>query len=183
MGNVIEHKKQELKKHIATIHCSNTLSLLQRKISNALLHHAYDHLLTQEEHRITVKELCDLIGYQGHNHAAIKDAMKELIATVIEWNVLNENTGEEDWTASSLLASVRLKGPQCYYAYSPHMKALLHSPTIYGKVNLMIQARFKSSYGLALYENCVRYKGLPHTRWFDLAIFRSLMGVPKLINL
>jgi len=168
----------ELKKHAATIHCSNTLSLLQRKISNALLYHAYKELLLKEEHEITIKELCKLIAYNGNNHAAIKDALKGLLSTVIEWNVVNDTTGTEDWTASSILASVSMMGPVCLYAYSPRMKQLLHSPTMFGKINLFIQSRFKSSYGLALYENCIRYRGLGFTKWFDIDTFRKLMGVP-----
>lgn len=169
---------KEVKKHVATIHCSNTLTLLQRKISNALLYHAYHELMQREEHAITIKQLCHLIAYQGHNHAAIKEALKGLISTVIEWNVVNDSTGLEDWTASSMLASVSLQGPICLFAYSPRMKQLLHSPTMFGKINLYIQSRFKSNYGLALYENSTRYRGLPYTKWFDLALFRKLMGVP-----
>ncbi len=168
----------ELKKHAATIHCSNSLSLLQRKISNALLYHAYKELQTKEEHEITVKQLCRLIGYSGNNHAAIKEGLKGLISTVIEWNVVSDTTGQEDWTASSILASVSLRGPICLYAYSPRMKALLHSPSMFGKINLFIQSRFKSSYGLALYENCIRYRGLPYTKWLEMDVFRKLMGVP-----
>lgn len=171
--------RQEIKKHIATIHSANTLSLLQRKISNALLYHAYPELPSIEEHEISIQRLCHIIGYSGHNHAAIKEALKGLIATVIEWNVVDADTNEEDWTASSVIASVNIKGPTCRYAYSPRMRALLYSPAIYGKINLIVQSRFKSSYGLALYENCVRYKGLEATKWFDLAMFRKLMGVPE----
>ncbi len=178
MGLEKKARVHELKKHAATIHCSNTLSLLQRKISNALLYHAYSELLQKEEHEITIKELCKLISYHGNNHAAIKDALKGLLSTVIEWNVVNDVTGLEDWTASSILASVSLKGPLCYFAYSPRMKQLLHSPTMFGKINLFIQSRFKSSYGLALYENCIRYRGLGFTKWFDMETFRKLMGVP-----
>lgn len=170
--------KHELKKHAATIHCSNTFSLLQRKISNALLYHAYGELLQKEEHEISIRQLCHLIEYSGNNHGAIKDALKGLLSTVIEWNVVNDTTGIEDWTASSILASVSLQGPLCYFAYSPRMKQLLHSPSMFGKINLYIQSRFKSSYGLALYENCIRYRGLPHTKWFELETFRKLMGVP-----
>lgn len=168
----------ELKKHAATIHCSNSLSLLQRKISNALLYHAYKELLLKEEHEINIKQLCRLISYNGNNHAAIKDALKGLLSTVIEWNVVCDTTGIEDWTASSILASVSLRGPVCLYAYSPRMKQLLHSPSMFGKINLFIQSRFKSSYGLALYENCIRYRSLPYTKWFDFETFRKLMGVP-----
>ena len=81
--------KRELKKHAATIHCSNTLSLLQRKVSNALLYHAYQELLLKEEHEISVKQLCNLISYSGNNHSVIKDALKGLLSTVIEWNLVN----------------------------------------------------------------------------------------------
>lgn len=171
-------KQRELKKHAATIHCSNTLSLLQRKVSNALLFHAYKELMQKEEHEITIKQLCKLIGYHGHNHAVIREALKELISTVIEWNLINDVTGAENWTASSIIASVSLEGPMCYYAYSPRMKQLLHSPSMFGKIDLVIQSKFRSSYGLALYENCIRYRGLPHTKWFEMDLFKKLMGVP-----
>ncbi|HEX4045584.1 MAG TPA: replication initiation protein [Gammaproteobacteria bacterium] len=173
-----EEDKKELKKHAATIHCSNSLSLLQRKVTNALLYHAYKELMVKEEHVITVKQLCRLIGYQGNNHAAIKEAMKGLMSTIIEWNIAQDETGSENWTASSIIASVSLEGPLCYYAYSPRMKQLLHSPSMFGKIDLVIQSRFRSSYGLALYENCIRYCGLPYTKWFEMALFKKLMGVP-----
>lgn len=184
MGRIVtavghEHKdsKKELKKHAAAIHCSNSLSLLQRKITNALLYHAYKELMLKDEHEITVKQLCRLIGYQGNNHAAIKEAFKGLISTIIEWNLIDDKTGAENWTASSIIASVSLEGPLCYYAYSPRMKQLLHSPSMFGKIDLVIQSRFRSSYGLALYENCIRYRGLPHSKWFDMELFKKLMGV------
>lgn len=179
MAQGLEAKRQEVKKHIATIHCSNSLSLLQRKISNALLFHAYPELTQQEIHEIPIRQLCQLIGYQGNNFEAIKQGVRGLITTIIEWNLIDEDTKEEDWTASSILASVNLKGPICSYSYSPHMRVLLYKPSMYGKINLLIQAKFKSNYGLALYENCIRYQGLPYTKWFDYGMFRALMGVPN----
>lgn len=172
-------KRKDVKKHVATIHCSNTLSLLQRKISNVLLFHAYHRLLENDIHEISVKEICDLIGYKGNNHQKIKEAIARLVSTRMEWNLIDDNLNEEDWTISTILASVRIKGPQCYYAYSPHMKALLHMPQMYGTLNLITQAKFHSSYGLALYENCVRYRNLKYTKWFDLVLFRKLMGIPE----
>lgn len=179
MEPITEHKKNEVKKHVAAIHCSNSLSLLQRKISNALLYHAYHELSHKAEHEITIKQLCNIIGYSGNNHAVIKDALKGLISVIIEWNVVDDKTGEEDWTASAILACANIKGSKCTYAYSPRMKSLLYSPSMYGKINLIVQARFKSSYGLALYENCIRFKGLPVTKWFDVSLFRQLMGVAE----
>ena len=38
--------------------------------------------------------------------------------------------------------------------------------------------KFKSAYGLALYENCIRFQGLSTTGWLSLTVFRKLMGIP-----
>jgi plasmid replication initiation protein len=48
---------------------------------------------------------------------------------------------------------------------------------MFGKINLYIQSHFRSSYGLALYENCSRYQGLAFTKWFEINVFRKMMGV------
>ncbi len=109
----------------------------------------------------------------------IKRALKALISTVIEWNILDENGSEEDWSASSVLASVRIKKGVCYFSYSPRMRELLALPRMYAKINLYIQSRFHSNYGLALYENCVRYRNVQSTKWFDMKQFRDLMGVDE----
>jgi plasmid replication initiation protein len=177
----LDNRDLELKKHVGSIHCSNTLSLLQRKISNVLLYHAYDELLIKEEHEISLKNLCSMIGYSSHDYDSIKRALKALISTVLEWNLLADTKAvrEEDWNASSILASVGIRGGVCTYSYSNRLKKLLYMPEMYGKINIAVQAKFKSNYGLALYENCIRYQNLPHTRWFALAMFRKLMGVPE----
>lgn len=169
--------KKVVKKHVAAIHCSNTLSLMQRKISNALLYHAYADLKNKEEHEISISQLCKILGVTSHNYDSLKEALKALVSTLLEWNVVNDDTGDEDWSATTILSCVRIRGAQCFYAYSPRMRDLLHSPSVYGQVNLIVQARFKSNYGLALYENCVRYRNLPKTRLFTLEEFRKLMGV------
>jgi plasmid replication initiation protein len=174
--NTKKNNDQELKKHVSVIHCSNSLSLLQRKISNILLFHAYPVLQKQEEYKISVQELCNYLEYRGRNHDVIKQALKMLVSTVLEWNVIGDNT-EEDWTASSILASVNMHRAVCSYSYSPRMKKLLYSPTMYGKINLSIQSSFTSGYGLALYENCVRYRNLRRTKVFSLDTFRKIMGL------
>lgn len=177
--NTYKKRNIELKKHVSTIHCSNVLSLLQRKIANGLLYHAYDDLLIKEEHHISIKELCTLIGYDSHDYQSIKRALVDLLSTVIEWNIIEEGLPEREtqWNASAIIADASIKGSHCTYSYSNRMRQLLYMPTVYGRINLSIQARFKSSYGLALYENVIRYQNLQQTPWFELAVFRKLMGV------
>ena len=177
--NIEKIKKDDgkLTKHISLIHCSNEVSLLQRKIGNVLLYNAYPFLQTKEEHTIAIKELCYYLGYRGHNYEAIKTALKGLITTVLEWNVLNDSIQGEDWGASSMLAGVNIKNAVCTYSYSPQMTKLIYSPAIYGKIDLSIQSKFTSSYGLALYENCSRYRRLGKTKIFSIENFRKILGV------
>lgn len=174
-------KSLELKKHVGAIHSSNKLTLVQRKIANALLYNAYDTLLTQDRHSIHIRLLCDLIGYDSRDFKTIKNALIALISSVIQWNLVDkQKEGEEGiWNASSIIADATINGPICTYSYSHNMRELLYHPDLYGRLNMHVQARFKSSYGLALYENCIRYQNITQTPWFDLATFRLLMGVEK----
>jgi plasmid replication initiation protein len=176
---VSRKKTLELKKHVATIHSSNKLSLLQRKIANALLFNAYDELLVKEEYEIHIATLCKLIGYDSNDYKTIKKALVNLLATVIEWNLVDGDklNAEGVWNASSIIADASIDGPLCTYSYSNKMKKLLYRPELYGRLNMLVLAQFKSSYGLALYENCVRYQNINQTPWFDIAKFRKLMGV------
>ncbi len=179
---MVEKKKAlELKKHVATIHASNKLSLLQRKISNALLYNAYENLLEQEDHQIHIATLCKIIDYSSNDYKTIKRALVDLLSTVIEWNLVDGDklATQGIWNASSIIASASIDGPICTYSYSNTMKKLLYHPEFYGRLNMQVQAKFQSSYGLALYENCIRFQNIEQTPWFDLAKFRKLMGVEE----
>lgn len=182
MERVEKKKALELKKHVAAIHSSNKLSLLQRKIANALLFNAYNELLEKDEHTIHIANLCKIIGYDSNDYKTIKRSLVNLLATVIEWNLIDGDRLAVDggvWNASSIIADASIQGPICTYSYSNKMKQLLHRPELYGRINMAIQAQFQSTYGLALYENCVRFHRIKKTPWFDLATFRKLMGVEE----
>ncbi len=179
MPLLAEKKSHELKKHVAVIHSHNKISLLQRKISNALLYNAYDNLLTIDEHEIQITTLTKLIGYDSNDHKKIKQALMDLLATVIEWNIVDGDKIDQDgiWNASSIIADASIEGSRCTYSYSNKMRRLLYHPNVYGRLSLEVQARFQSGYGLALYENCNRYQNIGQTPWFEIEKFRKLMGV------
>lgn len=179
--DITKRKSHELKKHVGAIHSANSLTLLQRKIANALLFNAYQDLQRKEQHAIHINDLCQLIGYDSKDYKTIRQSLVNLLATVIEWNLIDRSKDQDQsvWNASSIIADASIDGPICSYSYSRKMRELLYRPELYGKLNMLIQAKFKSNYGLALYENCVRYISIAQSPWFDLGTFRKLMGVEK----
>ncbi len=177
---ILQKTSQELKKHVGLIHSTNKFSLLERKIANALLYNAYDELITKSEHSIHIAQLSFLIGYNSKDYKTIKKSLIALLSTVLEWNIIDKNKKEDDiWVASSMLADAKIDGPICTYSYSNRLKELCYHPEFYGKLNMKVLAAFKSSYGLALYENCIRYQNIIQTPWLDLITYRKLMGVEE----
>ena len=77
-------KVLELKKHVAIIHSNNKLTLLQRKIANALLFNAYKDLLDKDEHIIHIVKLCELIGYVSNDHKTIKKALINPVTYILQ---------------------------------------------------------------------------------------------------
>jgi hypothetical protein len=169
-------RRESVKKNVAAIHVSGKLSLLQRKLANVLLLNAYDGLLSRRSHVIDARTLCVMIGYNSNDTDTLKEALRALVETTAEWDMLNDDGGRE-WGVSALLASARLRGGVCEYAYSPALAEKLHDPKIFALINLSIQREFSSGHALALYENCYRFVRTGSTGWWEIDVFRRLMGV------
>lgn len=169
-------RRGAVKKHVAAIHVSGKLTLLQRKLSNVLLLNAYDTLVSRSRHQIDARTLCLMIGYNSNDMETLKQSLRGLAETVAEWDMLDEK-GRQEWGVSSLLSYAKLKGGVCEYAYSPALAEKLHDPKVFALINLNIQRRFTSGHALALYENCYRFVRTGSTGWWPLDLFRRLMGV------
>lgn len=180
MAKLVSTVEKSVKKHVAAIHISNKISFLERKISNVLLWNAYDELMAHKRHRIRVKDLMELVGFESNNRDVLKQAMKNLMSTVLEWNILDDKGREKEWEACTMLSDAAMKGTYCYYSYSEELRKKLYNPEVYERINLSIQRKLSSGYALVLYENCARFRRTGVTGWIDLAEFRVLMGVdPK----
>jgi hypothetical protein len=168
----------EIKKHVGAIHVKGELTLTQRKIANILLFHAYPTLLTQEKHRINIGDLAEVIGFASNNDAVLKDALKAMTKISVEWNVLDPK-GRKVWGAAPFLAGAEIENGVCEYAYSPFLREKLFQPEVFARINLAIQKQFSSSYGLALYENAVRFREIGTTGMKSLEDWRGLFGVAE----
>ena len=168
----------EVKKHVGAIHVKGSLLLLQRKAANALLLNAYDELPDDsvKEHTVRVSDLAAAIGYDSNDHETLKRTLEALVDLKITWNLLDPS-GQREWGVGSFLASARIKGGVCRYAYPAPLRELLYNPQIYARVNLAVQTRFSSGPALALYENCLRFLKVGTTGWIRLEDWRGLLGV------
>jgi hypothetical protein len=165
----------ELKKHVATVHVSGELSLLERKIVNVLLLNAFDDLLTKKRHTLPVGILCTMLGFDSKNHDALKRALLKVMSTPISFDLLHDG-GKTDWEASPLIAYASIKNGLCSYEYSDWLAGKLANPDIYTLININVQRQFSGGYALALYENCLRFKRTASTGWISVETWRRLLG-------
>lgn len=165
-----------VKKDVSAIHVGAKLSLIQRKLSNALLLHAYEHLVTEKSHEIDISLLCGVIGFEGRNYAHLKDSLRGLVTTPIEWDVFDEK-GETSWGVSTLLAEAKIEKGKCKYEYSSSLAEKLYNPEVYSRINMAVQRKFTSTHALALYENCNRFINTKSTGFWSLDQFRKIMGL------
>jgi hypothetical protein len=166
---------EQVKKHVAAIHTSGVLSLLERKMVNVLLLNAYDALLTRRTHTLPIKHLCAMLGWdESNNIERLQDVLRKLASTAVEFNMMED--GKEVWRVMSMLSYGEIKDGTCTYRYDEYLAERLYDPEIYATINIGIQRRFEGSYALTLYENCLRYKVVGSTGWWDLNRFRKIVG-------
>lgn len=78
----------KLIKNSAIVAISNKISLLQRKILNFLIAFAYIDLREKESFTIELTYLKLIVGFNSKNLSYLKEALKGLLATVVEFNLL-----------------------------------------------------------------------------------------------
>lgn len=168
---------QEVRKHVATIHIAADLGLLERKLVDVLLLNAYENLTTQRRHSIPTKLLMAFIGFDSKDTTVLKNALKKVASTLAEFNLMDvENAKANRWSVTSLLADADIVNGYCEYEYSTRLVKELSNPDVYAIINVAIQRRFGSSYGLALYQNCLRYRNVGSTGVIPLERLRKLIG-------
>ena len=170
-------KEIRLKKHAHVVLMHGRLSLVQHKISNALMMHAYHDLSKQAEHTISVTDLCRVAGYTSTNHIPLRKALRGLMSTIVEWG--DPMDDEAPWDASTMLAHAGTRDGVVTYAYSPFMRRKLHNPAVYAAINLTYSHRFGSAYTLRLYEICARYRRVGSTGWKSIQEWKELLGIEQ----
>jgi hypothetical protein len=166
-----------VKKHVAHVHMSGNLTLLERKIVNIMLLNAYDELLTKQIHTMPVSVLLELLGW-GENGGLenLKAALQNILNCVFSFDRLNRNGKKKAWMGSNLLAAARIEDGVCSYQYPQFLAEELANPEQYATINISLQNNFTSGYALTLWENCLRFKNVGSTGWISVDTWRQLLG-------
>ena len=171
---------EEVVKASPAIQTQGKITHLQRRAWNVLLANAYNELPDKEIHHVSVAELAAKLGFNSNNEDYLKDALKELRACEVEWNILGKNNKEE-WGVAGLLADARIVDGICRYSFSPQLRQKLYNPLMYTRLNLRLQNEFRSQYALILWEVCFDYFdvqwGRGETPFIPIETFRKLLGI------
>ena len=113
MQNTKIKKVTTLKKNSSVVHISNKLTLLERKLFNILILNAYHNLLKQEKFKIEISLLSELLSYRSRNIAHLRAALNRLDSTKVSWNLLENNSQEEEWGATYFISGWIIKNGVC----------------------------------------------------------------------
>jgi len=117
-----------------------------------------------------------MIGYNSHDRKHIKEALKALTTTSIEWGVIDNNSNES-WEIATMLSYAKLENGVCTYGYAKELAEKLYNPETYTRINLEVQRKISTSYAFSLYENCLKYLNVGSTGWWSIATFKKLIGI------
>ena len=174
--------KKDIIKHSAAIQISGKINLLNRRIWNVLLANAFDDMKEKEEFKISINDLSQILKYDSNDIQYLKNVLYDLVDTTVEWNLLGKDK-QQEWGVFSLLAEARIINGYCYYSYGAGLRKRLYNPSMYARISLSLQNKFKNKYALTLFELFLDYfqvkKGYGETPWITLKKFRELIGLEE----
>jgi hypothetical protein len=168
-----QHRNEQLLKPTATIHVGNRLSLIERKVFNAIIWHSQRQRSAKIANILSVDLLMSLIGLErSKNMDVIKEALERLTTNPIVWNTLKKDR-TADWGVCTFLAGAELSGGRLRYILNPLLIEKVEHPTLFAKIQLLVQTQFSSKYSLALYEFLIDElcrSGNPETHAFQVSL-------------
>lgn len=178
MVEQINPKPLQLKKPVQIIHMdSSNIKHIQKKLLNLALWNYYKKgNLDDEIQTIELRVLHKYLRYQkSHNDYILKE-LKNLAVLMVEWNLLEDGKARVGFT--TLLAGAEIVDNGILeYSFSPQLRKILKDRDIYQNLNLTLSTLFDSKYSANLYENCVRFVEIGNTGWWEISLFRKLLGV------
>jgi plasmid replication initiation protein len=141
------------------------LTLLSRRIYNALLYHAQKQGVDEPSYTLPLAELIGDARFNSNNTELLKSHLRDMQATTIEWST--SSAGQKKWVSTQLIGTVIIeepgRGKTCTitWHYPKEIRESLVKPNQYTKVLLEISGQMRSYSASVLYELGARYLTSP----------------------
>jgi len=174
---------REIKKHSSMVQMTNVTTMQERKVMNALIWIAKD-ILKRETN--STQFLCELwilkrlCGLNDTNNKELKDALRNLANTEVEYNIFNKD--RKEWGVFHVLAEAKIseggrgKPTFVHFEFPSTVLAVVKNPNMYVRLDLLIIRDLKSKHSIALYEFLKDYQKLGQFLC-GIEEFRYLMGI------
>jgi hypothetical protein len=141
------------------------LTLLSRRIYNALLYHAQQQGVDEPSYTLPLTELIGDARFSSNNTELLKSHLRDMQATTVEWST--SAAGQKKWISTQLIGTVIIeelgRGRPCTitWHYPKEIRESLVKPNQYTKVLLEISGQMRSYSASVLYELGARYLTSP----------------------
>jgi hypothetical protein len=141
------------------------LTLLSRRIYNALLYHAQKQGVDKPSYTLPLAELIGDARFNSNNTELLKSHLRDMQATTIEWST--SAAGKKRWVSTQLIGTVIIddpgRGQTCHitWHYPEEIRESIVKPGQYTKVLLEISGQMRSYSASVLYELGARYLTSP----------------------
>lgn len=141
------------------------LTLLSRRIYNALLYHSQRQGVDEPIYRLSLSELIGDAHFNSKNTELLKSHLRDMQATTIEWST--SSAGAQRWVSTQLIGTVTIeeqgRGRPCIvtWRYPEEIKERLVRPHQYTRVLLEMSGQMRSYSAAVLYEIGARYLTSP----------------------
>ena len=140
------------------------ITLTMHKAYNVLLARAAAAGIDKDTYEVALSDLIGDINFGGgasNNTEALKEMLRRLTATQVEWDIAGRENRPGQWGVSSMLAGAIISRGKLEYSFAPQIKTKLLDPRVFARIDLRLMGKFRTRSGLALYEACYRYISNP----------------------
>lgn len=141
------------------------LTLLSRRIFNALLYHSQRQGVEKTSFELPLQDLIGDSRFNSNNTEILKSHLRDMQTTLVEWST--SASGYENWESSQLLGPVAItrtgRGHPCVvrWTFPDSVRERLVKANQYTRILLEMGAQMRSYCAAALYEIGARYLSSP----------------------
>lgn len=173
-----------VRKCATAIHMSGNIKLSQRRALNLLLYMALPHMPQRTRHQVSLNALAWAMtgdSRASRNLRTIIPDIKAMMQILVEWDVLGEDGGVDEWEGMTIVSWVRINRADDIvdYSFTPEFQARVQNNARVAEIALKRQLAFRSIHALTLYEHTRYYLEDKSTPWISITSFMAIMGLNK----